>query len=356
MSHGILRHVTARAALATACLAALSACSSHAANDSGGDASTGDNDSSLDANPIDAGPEAAPIVIGPSGFPLGAFDNCSFDTFLQTPGGGGSTGHGGTLVVSQTGSTLVVGYGGDGGALDASFEFTPTSPNSATLVAGQELDGVQVSCAPLEFAPAVAQLASGSLTYEYGTLFFSVIGTAQALDAGGGCTNPGGQVAFVVTCGSDAAPSEGAREAESGPDGGVSDFVGVYTCASLVNQFQPGDIQASTSGSGTLTIAQTGDQLTAGYANDAFVQGSLGFVATAGNAAAQEMTNETILVTCFDGSNPSQQIPQVVRSTTLTRDGTSVVLSFAGNGCYGAQLTGSLLCAPPLDASFNDAR
>jgi len=33
-----------------------------------------------------------------------------------------------------------------------------------------------------------------------------------------------------------------------------------------------------------------------------------------------------------------------VQSSTLTLDGTSVVLSFAGTSCNGEQVTGSLLC------------
>ncbi len=132
-------------------LAAVSACGSHAANDSGSDASmeAGRDDLTPDANPIDASPEAASVDAGQAGFPVGTYDNCAFDTFLQA-GGGGDVGQGRAIVDHHTGSTQTVCYAGDGGYLDASFEFTPTSPNSATLVAGQRLDGVEVGCAPLE--------------------------------------------------------------------------------------------------------------------------------------------------------------------------------------------------------------
>ncbi len=372
MSTSILSHVAVRGTLATAFLAAVSACSrSHAANDSGGDASmeAGRDDLTPDANPSDGSPEAAPVDAGQAGFPVGTYDNCAFDTFLQA-GGGGDVGQGGTLVVRQTGSTLTVGYGGDGGYLDASFEFTPTSPNSATLVAGQRLDGVEVGCAPLESAPTVTQLSSGSLTYDNGTLFFSVIGTAEPLDAGGGCTNPGGPVGFVVTCGGDTVPDGGAGLADAGAGGSASGFVGVYTCASDENQYQPGSLEANNGGTGILTVTQTGGLLTAAYANDTALSGSLTFEATTDNAALQATSNETLQFACFrSGGGTVSPTALAVRSSTLTLDGTSLVLSFAGTSCNGDQLTGSLLCAlqanetpdagpdaAPSDASVNDAK
>jgi hypothetical protein len=371
MFTSILNHVAVRGTLAMAFLAAVSACGSHAANDSGGDASmeAGRDDSTPDANPSDGSPEAAPVDAGQAGFPVGTYDNCAFDTFLQA-GGGGDVGQGGAIVVHQTGPTLTVGYGGDGGYLDASFEFTPTSPNSATLVAGQRLDGVEVGCAPLESAPAITQLSSGSLTFDNGTLFFSVIGTAEPLDAGRGCTNPGGSVGFVVTCGGDTVPDGGAGLADSA--GSASGFVGVYTCASDENQYQPGSLEANNSGSGILTVTKTGGLLTAAYANDTALSGSLKFEATTDNAALQAASNETLQFACF-GSGGGQTVwtatALTVQSSTLTLDGTSVVLSFAGTSCNGEQVTGSLLCvlqanetpdadpdAAPSDASVNDAK
>lgn len=65
------------------------------------------------------------------GFPVGAYDDCIYTTFLDTPGGGGSNGRGGAVSVSQSGSTLTVSYGGDGGVVDTSLEFAATSRSSA---------------------------------------------------------------------------------------------------------------------------------------------------------------------------------------------------------------------------------
>ncbi len=198
-----------------------------------------------------------------------------------------------------------------------------------------------------------------------------MIGTAEPLDAGGGCTNPGGSVGFVVTCGCDTVTDGGAGLADAGAGGSASGFVGVYTCASDENQYQPGSVEASNSGSGILTVTQTGGLLTAAYANDTALSGSLEFEATTDNAALQATSNESLQFACFSsgGGNVWTPTALAVQSSTLTLDGTSVVLSFAGTSCNGEQVTGSLLCvlqanetpdagpdAAPSDASVADAK
>ena len=112
------------------------------------------------------------------------FGNCATDTVLKVSGGGGEVGMAGSVTLTQSGSVLTVSYGGDGGVFDTSLRFTRTSATSAILIPGQEIDGISVPCAPLEFAPSVAQLQSGSLTFNAGMLFLSVEGTDEAVDAG----------------------------------------------------------------------------------------------------------------------------------------------------------------------------
>jgi hypothetical protein len=96
------------------------------------------------------------------------------------------------------------------------------------------------------------------------------------------------------------------------------------------------------------------------------------FVATTDNAALQATSNETLQFACFSsGGGTPVWTPTAlaVQSSTLSLDGTSVVLSFAGTSCNGEQVTGSLLCvlqanetpdagpdAAPSDASVNDAK
>ena len=302
-------------------------------------------DASVDAGPdasLDAGPDAdSGDGALPSGFPLGAHDNCFYSTFLQTSGGGGVAGPGGAIVVSQTGSTLTVGYGGDGGALDTSLAFTPTSPTSATLAAGQELDGVRVACGELAFAPAVTQLSAGALTYNADTLFLSVVGTAEPLDAGAGCTNPGGPVGFVVTCIDEAAPAD-AGIVDSGTEAQASRFVGSYSCQSAVQQDGPGIVSVNGSES-ALTVTQAGGLLTVAIDNTSPVWGSLEFEATTDDTAGPAVATESVQVACVPGLTAATV---AVAASTLTVDGTTLVLSLEGTGCDGDQVSASLVCQP----------
>jgi hypothetical protein len=286
-----------------------------------------------------------------TGFRLGAYDNCFATTFLGTPGGGGTTEHGGGVTLAQSGSVLTVSYGADGGLLDTSLEFTQSAGAAATLRPGQQVDGIQVVCAPLESAPSVAPLAAGSLTYNEGTLFLSVIGTAEPVDAGGGCTNPGGPASLAITCSDDFAAAGEGIDAGSNDGALGGDFVGVYSCASSVVSASA-SVESAAAGSGALTITETGGVLTAAYAKDPYVQGSLAFVATTGSAALPAVANETMQVVCIGASVPSDFTPSSlpVTSSTLTIDGSSAVLSFVGtlasggSGCVGAETTVSLLC------------
>lgn len=302
-----------------------------------------------------------------SGFPLGAYDNCFLGTFLDTPGGGGVATNGGTVTLAQAGSVLTATYhASNGGVLGASLEFTQTSGTSATLLPGQEVDGIELSCAPKDFAPSVTQLASGALTYNAGTLFLSVVGTAGPVgsedagadDAAAYCWNPGGQAALAITCGKGGANGGGGA---AGPGEAMpgSDFVGTYPCQSLA--MTSGMVQSVGGGSGTLTITETGGELTAAYTGDSFVHASLAFVPTTSNAAAPATPNETMQVLCIspDPSGGESLISLPVTSSTLTIDGRAVVLSLIDSmpsSCYGtmAETAVSLFCemsSPDQDAS-----
>ncbi len=290
------------------------------------------------------------------------FGNCATDTVLEVSGGGGDLGMAGSVTLTQSGSVLTVSYGGDGGLFDTSLEFTQTSATSATLIPGQEIDGISVPCAPLEFAPSVAKLQSGSLTFNAGMLFLSVEGTDEPVDAGGGCSNAGGQASVLISCPGAGVP-EGAVDGGSDPDAASlgSAFVGAYTCVSgVVNvkaatpmAYESVDGEDAWTPTGKLTITEMDGVLTAAYANDSFVEGSLQFVATSESAAVPATTNQMMQVLC---SNPwaqaGTQVPSMlpVTSSTLTIDGSYVVLSFAGDmtsssTCPGAETFVSVLCS-----------
>jgi hypothetical protein len=202
----------------------------------------------------------------------------------------------------------------------------------------------------LEFAPAVVDLASGSLTYDTGTLFLSVSGAAEPLGAGGGCTNPGGPVTFVVTCSDYGTPDAGAANADAATAAG-SRFAGAYGCFSSMDQSGDG-LQGVSAGSGTLTINESGHRLLAAYTGDQTVQGALAFTATTSSAAVPAAANESVQIRCLTAQPNGQPVPWSalpVSSSTLTLDGTSLLLSLAGIGCNASELTVSLLCTPMVD-------
>jgi hypothetical protein len=269
----------------------------------------------------------------------------------------------GSVTLSQSGSVLTVSYGGDGGLFDASLNFTQTSATAATLIPGQEIDGISVPCAPLQFAPSVAQLQSGSLTFNTGTLFLSVEGTDEAVDAGAGCSNPGGQASVLITCRNVAGVPVGGVDAGSDSDAASlgSAFVGAYTCVSdVVNAkratpqaYESVDGENAWNPMGKLTITEAGGVLAAAYANDSNVEGSLQFVAKTESAAVPATANQTMQVVCSNpwtmaGNAAPSTLP--VTSSTLTIDGSYVVLSFAGDmtpssTCPGAETFVSVLCS-----------
>ena len=287
-----------------------------------------------------------------------AYNDCFFTTLLQVPGGGGINYHGGGLTLGRSGSVLTANFGGvsgDRSIPSASLRFSPTSGTSATLLPNQEATNIDVPCAPLEFTETVGQLASGSLTYNAGTVFLSVEGTAEPVDGGSGCSNEGGPATIVVTCGDVPGGLPGA-ELDAGSSGGVSGsgFVGVYSCRDSDQLYRapPGGLESGGGGTGTLTITEAGGVLTATYEDDVFVGGSLQFTASTEGAAVPATSNETMQIFCPsadpspDGGNMS---PVLVTASSLTIDGSWVVLSFVGDtspdgDCAGTATSVSVLC------------
>jgi hypothetical protein len=113
--------------------------------------------------------DAAPIH-----FPVGVYQ-CESDLQTYHKGAGGS----GTLTVTQSGTTVTATYTGDYAA-KGTVEFVPTTDGSANPAPGQTFD--VLSCA-IAIPPAstleTETVTSGSLTFESGVLFLSIIGTPR---------------------------------------------------------------------------------------------------------------------------------------------------------------------------------
>jgi hypothetical protein len=146
---------------------ALAACGGEALGGSGGgteDAHAGDAGGHTGSNA-----DAAPIH-----FPVGVY-SCQSDVDVYHTGASG----GGTLTVTQSGTTVTTTYAGDYAA-KGTVEFVPTSDGSANPAPGQTFE--VISCAiPVPSASGLdtETVTSGSLTFESETLFLSIIGTPQ---------------------------------------------------------------------------------------------------------------------------------------------------------------------------------
>jgi hypothetical protein len=103
-----------------------------------------------------------------------------------------------------------------------------------------------------------------------------------------------------------------------------------------------------------LTLAQSGGVVTAGYSGDTWLSGSLRFAVTTSTSAIAE-PGPTLATPCqvpisLDGPPPpAGPEPLSVEAASLTMDGTTLFLSFAGtmvgSTCAGAEAAGSLVCS-----------
>ena len=132
---------------------------------------------------------------------------------------------------------------------------------------------------------------------------------------------------------------------------------GVYACSSTLSAagtYGGESYESVAGGTGVLTVTQSGAVVTAAYAGDLFLTGTLRFVATTDSSAEPAAPGQTLTVECpapFGG--PVQQTVSV-KSGSLTMDGATLFLSFSGpaipNGtgasaCDGVTIPGTLTCS-----------
>jgi hypothetical protein len=103
-----------------------------------------------------------------------------------------------------------------------------------------------------------------------------------------------------------------------------------------------------------LTLAQSGAVVTAEYSGDSWLSGSLRF-AVATSTSAMAGPGQTLATPCqvpinLNGPPPPAGLePLSVEAASLTMDGATLFLSFAGTmmgpTCGGAEAAGSLTCS-----------
>jgi hypothetical protein len=101
---------------------------------------------------------------------------------------------------------------------------------------------------------------------------------------------------------------------------------------------------------GTLTLTQTGTEVTAQYSGDTALEGTLRFQATSANSAIA-LTDQSLATPCYSttgSTQPAETLP--VTAASLLVDGTTLLLTFAGTmgaetSCHGAQVAAGVSCS-----------
>jgi hypothetical protein len=157
-----------------------------------------------------------------------------------------------------------------------------------------------------------------------------------------GETVPGGSVEAE-----DARASETGDHAGSNADAGPIHFaVGVYQCQSDLQTYH-----TAAGGSGTLTVTQTADTVTATYTGDYAAKGTLEFVPTTDGSANPAPGQSFQVLAC--AIPPEMTLDtEVVTSASLTFESSMLFLSIIGtpqddSACNGASATLTLTCDKP---------
>jgi hypothetical protein len=296
-------------------------------------------------------------------FPVGTFTSCAEGnegpdgSFVNEDG----VISGATLTVAQEGSTLTVTYVDLSGANDA-FTFEPTSDTSAVLASGgATATGFTGNCVQgpgdIGIFPATVTAAAGALTYEASTMFLALVGTIAGGD-GTPCGATSAPERVWVICGAgDSGPLS-----NTGAPSPVPQFpAGTYTCTSAIaTNYQTGGSNEYVAGGGTggtLTVTQSGAQVTAAYTGDTAVSGTLDFAVTT-SASANADPGQTLLAPCLVPLDPPPlpgppETLAVAAGSLAMVDDTTLFLSLSGSmtatqamssSCPGALKMGSILC------------
>jgi hypothetical protein len=318
---------------------------------------------SLDSGGAAAGDSGASTgdsgAAGTEAFPVGTYTTCvegMHDNVLNTAG----FQSGAVLTLTQSGGTLSAKYVDQNGAT-SSFEFASTTSTVGTLApSGQTASGFSGMCVQgpgnAGVYPAVMTATAGALTYDEGTVFVMLEGAM--LDDAGPCGAQSTPAAFWLLCedrqgGAPSPGPAGATTTTSPPQLPV----GPYTCSSQVETYDAvqgmGEYVAGGS-NGTLTLTQTGADVTAQYTSDSAIGGTMLLTATtattASPAASQSLTVPCAVPIDPSGAPPSlSPSPLPVAAGSLAVVGSTLFLSFAGtmdarSSCAGADVAGSLIC------------
>jgi hypothetical protein len=295
-------------------------------------------------------------------FPVGTYTNCAQGSHTQSGPFLNVAGFesGAALTLTQNGTTVTAAYVDENGA-QSTFDFSAATSTYASLASPTQSGAVsagQCVHGPGNVGNYPAKLTAneGTLTYEANTAFVTLVGTLEA-DAGscGPLSAPG---TFWIACGGgpDAPPPP---PSNGGTGVGFPQLpLGSYACVSQVEAHdgaQTNGAYVSSGGeSGTLTLSQSGPQVSAEYDGDKAIAGTVLLSATTSDSAIAH-TGQSMNTPCLVPIDPSGGLPPPtpaplsVGAASLGVFDSTLLMPFYGTmgdgaTCSGAQMAGSLIC------------
>jgi hypothetical protein len=296
--------------------------------------------------------------LGAARFPGGTYKTCAQgehnpdgNIFLNTAGFESDA----VLTLSQTGAAVKATYVDQNGS-SQSLNFTAVTAESAALAQPAQVStGLSGLCVkgPRSSAPYPATMSAtaGAMTYNNGTVFVTLTGGLVS-EAGecGRLSQP--DAAFWLVC---AERVGGPLRAGGPPPLPAAPLpAGKYSCRSQVeSSAQVNGIRnvAGGGGTGTLTLVQDAAKVSAAYAGDSYLVGTLRFGLTTSTTAGAE-AGQTLQTPCtipMGGGIPSlTPRPLPVAAGSLSLVGSKLFVSFTGtmgSSCVDAQVAGTLICS-----------
>jgi hypothetical protein len=296
-----------------------------------------------------------PTDLGTISFPVGTYTPCAQGVYNPTGNifvnsAGFESGAVLTLVQSGTGVTATYV---DQNGLTQSLSFSVTTNTSAVLAqpgtVGAGFSSLCIMGPGVEQAyPATMTATAGALSYNAGRVFITLTGGLQS-DAGACGKLSQSNASFWLEC----EQRQGGAPPPAGEPAGAPP-VGQYSCASQVESYIEingiGHFVAD-GATGTLALSAAGSKLTAQYTGDSSLGGTLRLLATTSTTAGAE-AGQTLMAPCMIppmGMPTQTPEPLPIAAGSLTVDGSTLFLSFAGttgtgSSCPGVQVAGSLIC------------
>ena len=305
-------------------------------------------------------PTPGPTPIPKHGIPSGTFTRCARGTLADDSSFNASGIEPGLFLTVAKNGTSVTATVNEADGKQSSFELATASDDSASLVSAstvltRAMSSCVISLGNVAHSPTELTVSSATLTHDGNTVFLWAKGISSDVDTTAACGSHSVPSEYWLVCDEgDARTGVSSNTAEATP----SSFpTGDYACTSQIGTYQDGATKGyGTSGmKGTLTLALTpteeGTDITATYAGDKFIRGSMKLTPTSASSA-RALPKQSLTASCDVGSagTPPSNAPETLDldASSLVVDGTTLFFSLSGTigsgACPGATKMATLIC------------